>query len=296
MSSQLRDILANSNYSDTEKLNKISSMYQNTNKEQPANTDIDILKNYSLKHDPQFATWLSAKTPATNSEPFHNGRCPFAIKKVPSVVQLLEPTDVNKFDTDCKGQAVQSYRSLSDGTTILEIYRQNGLPSKITINQPDGTVTNTWYFENGQTSRIESFKPGHLRQGSFRSWYLNGNLQFDGEYENDVQKVGTTMCRYNSNGTFNFQCMMFENGQRVRNNYNDKNEVISSITTVNDVKDGAYFEYKNGKIMVQAIYKNGKLNGQHIKYDYETQMVIINWYLDDVCIGPTLYRPLEVIN
>jgi antitoxin component YwqK of YwqJK toxin-antitoxin module len=162
--------------------------------------------------------------------------------------------------------------------------------SKVQVNHSDGRVMKMWYFENGQSSRIESFNSGNLRHGHFRSWYPNGELQFSGEYENDVQKVGTALYRCNADGTYQFLCVMYENGKRIRNNYNERNEVISSVTTVNDIKEGPYYEYRNGQVYIQTTYRDGKLNGQHVKYDSESNMVSINWYLDNVCVGPTLHR------
>lgn len=330
----LREILNRKDLTDAQRLQMINDLYKKPVVEaQPSNPTIDIVKNYAVRTDPEWDTWYSLVKNNTLKQAIfpqvkpNSVVCPNAVAQ-PVQVAALAPQLVQDAETfvpllkcipeGVKAEALPLHptvntRTLSDGSTVVEIFYPSGSLKKIEITRRtinELFVTKMWYYPSGQTDRIEThrlpFNTGclhyagrPLRHGQFRSWYPNGTLQFVGEYENDEQKLNTTLHRYNPDGKMAFSIAKDQDGRRLRCEFDQNGFKVKEFTIVSDKKEGDYIEYTKQDNQVittlHAQYKNDLLDGRYIVYRASEQgsnqsLFEETWYTNGVQCGPSLFH------
>ena len=110
-----------------------------------------------------------------------------------------------------------------------------------------------------------SFKNGK-KDGSWISYWGNGQLSFKGDYKNDKREG--SWVRYWDNGQLNYKGD-YKNGKREGSwvSYHENGQLNEKSYIKNGEKDGSWVRYwKNGQLRDKGDYKNGKKEGSWISY------------------------------
>ena len=117
-------------------------------------------------------------------------------------------------------------------------------------------VYRKWHRENGQLENEGHLKAGKGRDGIFREWYKNGQLEFEGSFKED-KRDGVSR-RWHENGQLEFEGSFKE-----------------------DKRDGVWRRwYENGQLKVDRNYKDGKLDGVSKKWYKNGQLQFEENYKD----------------
>ena len=147
---------------------------------------------------------------------------------------------------------------------------------------------------------LVSFEGEYLdgdRNGKGKEYYDNGNLKFEGEYENHSRKKGKVYVNnkleyegeflynnkwngkgYDENGNIIYELI---NGNGYKKEYSSFNEqLIYEGECLNGKLNGKVKEYSNGKLYYDCEYLNGKINGKYKEYNQDGQKIHEGEYLN----------------
>lgn len=133
----------------------------------------------------------------------------------------------------------------------------------------------------------------------YRSFYINGTLQADGNYisldkEDDAKSVFDGKCvGYHENGKNSF-VYNYQNGKQegLQTEYYETGSVKKECEYRYGVPHGLYNEYdENGIQIKKALFRNGKLNGDYYEFSPETGVTIYANMLNDTYNKYTYFSP-----
>ncbi|MCR6578946.1 toxin-antitoxin system YwqK family antitoxin [Campylobacter insulaenigrae] len=114
------------------------------------------------------------------------------------------------------------------------------------------------YFENGQL-QLEAQTKNNQYDGQFKSYYDDGKIEVEGTYKNG-KYIGAYKL-YASNGNIVSEQNYNKDGKKdgIFKEYSPDGALMSEEEYKNDLKNGIFRKYRNGAIIDEQKFENGKL-------------------------------------
>ncbi|MCD9853411.1 hypothetical protein LUD75_01750 [Epilithonimonas sp. JDS] len=163
-------------------------------------------------------------------------------------------------------------------------YYENGNLKEHNYLDENGEVTGEWkaYYESGKLLKTGNIENGKL-EGEVKEYYENGNLMSITNYQNGLENGEWKY--YNENGTLNF-IMNAKNGIKhgeFKHYLDGKLETIDIY--VNGERTNGKEFHKNGKLLSEGSYKDGKEDGEWRYYNDKGKLVSIGNYQNGKKVG-----------
>lgn len=165
------------------------------------------------------------------------------------------------------------------------------LIKKAGIYDPDNGAKTDYYYDGYSVQAEYTLKNGELN-GTFKSYYQNGNIMKTGNYING--KENGLFKEYNEEGSIKIEYTMkngelngafktyYENGKVKKtgnyingkehgnfSEYDEYGNMDATYTKINDEYDGLLTIYENGKVIQKINYINGVKNGIYTEFTYD---------------------------
>ncbi|WMX17133.1 TonB family protein [Aureispira sp. CCB-E] len=144
-------------------------------------------------------------------------------------------------------------RFLEEGEKKIEMTYQ-----KMTSQTKEGAyIVRTFYPEKEQITALVTYKTGNceLKNGTYQTWFDNGNKKVEGHYDNDKETGDWKYYRHN--GTLSSEGGCKEGKYHGKwKNYDYKGRLKNELVWVDDLREGAFTEYDTlGNIINNGVYK-----------------------------------------
>ena len=137
----------------------------------------------------------------------------------------------------------------------------------ITNNNKGEYISRTFYPETKQITSYTTFSTEELsiKQGPYKSWYDNGQVEYIGQYSNNKREG------------FWIEYDWYKKDDLARKHF--------SGNYVDDLKQGNWKSYLDSKVVDEVFYKNGVKDGIFINYDSTGNIVNKGIYQDNKIIS-----------
>jgi TonB family protein len=145
-------------------------------------------------------------------------------------------------------------------------YYENGSVSDMETYRGDTLYGPAKRFYENNVLKEERFMKGNKRDSVYKFYYEDGSL-----WEHIIYKNGSpyNVIAYNAADGKALNCCTLKDGTGVMRFYDKQGRVSDEDTYLNSVKNGKSLEYKDGILIEEGNYKDGKSEGLWISH-YET--------------------------